>query len=161
VRSIASDLARSLRRGGFPCLIVVNGDFGNQAPLRAAARDAAAVDWPVLVIDYPGLEEIAALTCRSEPAAPGFYHADEVETSVVLAVRPDLVRMDLAQAAYPDIPATAGSTPMDLARISPSGVFGDPTPATPQTGEAILGLLTERAVALAQSFLDGLGLGLH
>ncbi len=72
VRSIVIDVGRGLRRSGFPCLIVVNGDFGNQAPLRVAARDLARKDnWPVLVIDYPGLDEVAAQVCETPPAGPG------------------------------------------------------------------------------------------
>lgn len=157
VRAIACDIARSLFRSGHPCLIIVNGDFGNQAPLRTAARDMArSPGWPVLVIDYPGLEEIAASVCRTAPAGPGFYHADEVETSVVLAVRPDLVHMDRAAAAYPDMPAAMGATPLDLSQVSPSGVFGDPTAASAATGNAILEQLTVRAVELSRTFLAGL-----
>jgi creatinine amidohydrolase len=157
VRAIAADIARSLRRSGHPCLIIVNGDFGNQAPLRTAARDLARdPGWPVLVVDYPGLEEIAGSLCTTSPVGTGFYHADEVETSVVLAVAADLVRMERAEAAYPAMPATVGATAVDLATVSPSGVFGDPTAATAETGAAILEQLTSRAVALVRAFLAGL-----
>lgn len=158
VRSIVTDVGRSLRRSGFPCLIVVNGDFGNQAPLRVAARDLARNDnWPVLVIDYPGLDEVAAQVCETPPAGPGFYHADEVETAAVLALRPDLVHLDRAVASYPEMPLTLGATPADLARLSPSGVFGDPRLATAAKGSTLLALLAERAVALARAFLADQG----
>jgi len=158
VRSIVTDVGRSLRRSGFACLIVVNGDFGNQAPLRVAARDLARNDnWPVLVIDYPGLDEVAAQVCETPPAGPGFYHADEVETSAVLALRPDLVHLGRAVASYPEMPLTLGATPTDLARLSPSGVFGDPRPADAGKGSTLLGLLAERAVALARAFLADQG----
>ena len=158
VRSIVIDVGRSLRRSGFACLIVVNGDYGNQAPLRVAARELARDDkWPVLVIDYPGLEEVAAQVCETSPAGPGFYHADEVETSAVLALRPDLVHLDRAVASYPEMPLTLGAAPADLARLSPSGVFGDPRPATAAKGGTVMALLAERAVALSRAFLSDQG----
>jgi creatinine amidohydrolase len=160
VRAIAVDICRSLKRAGFPCLIVVNGDYGNRAPLALAGRDvAAALGWPVLVVDYPGLAEAAAEVCETPPAGPGLYHADEVETSIVLALRPDLVHLERAAAGYPQVPATFGSVPTDMARISVSGVFGDPRPATAEKGHRLLELLGDRAVALARSFLTSLADG--
>jgi creatinine amidohydrolase len=155
VRAIAVDLCRSLQRGGFAGLIIVNGDYGNQAPLRLAARDVSrSMAWPVLVIDYPGLEAAAASVCDTPAAGPGFYHADELETSVVLALRPELVHTERATVGYPDMPLTLGSTPMGLDQVSPSGVFGDPRAADAGKGRRILDLLTENAVALARSFLE-------
>ncbi len=155
VRAIATDVGRSLKRTGFPCLIIVNGDWGNRAALGQAARDLAAGGWPVLVVDYPGLAEVASAVCETPAAGAGFYHADEVETSAVLALHPELVHMELAVAGYPEMPATLGSTPTDLSRLSPSGVFGDPRPATATKGHAILDALADRAVELVRSFLAG------
>jgi creatinine amidohydrolase len=153
-RALATDVCRSLQRQGFPCLIVVNGDFGNQAPLHQAARDAAATaGWPVLVLDYPGLAEAAVQVCETEPAAPGFYHADEVETSMILALAPELVHLERATAAYPRMPETLGATPIGLDRLSPSGVFGDPRPADAAKGMELLELLTDRALAVVRPFL--------
>lgn len=155
VRALASDVGNSLRRSGFRCLVIVNGDWGNQAPLHQAARDLTENhSWPVLVIDYPGLAEVASQVCSTPAAGPGFYHADEVETSVLLALQPDLVHMDRAVPCYPDMPATRGATPLDLARLSPTGVFGDPRPASAEKGVAILEALARSSIALASSFLE-------
>ncbi|PRY68819.1 creatinine amidohydrolase [Glaciihabitans tibetensis] len=159
VRAIATDIGSALAAQGARGFVIVNGDFGNQAPLKAAARALTSghvpgvPPLPTLVVDYPGFEEAAARFATTLPAGPGFYHADEVETSIVLAVRPEAVHMDKAEASYPDFPDTYPSLFTQLQEISPSGVFGDPRPATPETGEAILAALTLRAVDLVQSFL--------
>jgi len=153
VRSVVTDIGRSLRRSGFPCLIIVNGDYGNRAALQVASRGLREEGWSTLVIDYPGLEEIAAEVCETRPAGPGLYHADEVETSVLLALRPDLVHMDRALATYPEIPLTLGAVPTDLAQLSPSGVLGDPSSASAGKGAAILDALERRAVRLARAYL--------
>ena len=80
-------------------------------------------------------------------------HADEVETSIVLAVAPHLVWMERAQAS----PALTGGpmpgplTPTDAQspNYAPSGSFGDPTLASAAKGrffvEAILDDLREAA----------------
>jgi creatinine amidohydrolase len=160
VRHIALDICASLRTGGVPGLVVVNGDFGNQAPLKLAAREAKEqLGYPVLVIDYPGLAEVAAEVAESAPAGRGFYHADEVETSMVLAIEPAAVKMSEARAEYPQFPPTYGSVPASLREISTSGVFGDPRRATAEKGERILAALTERAWAVMEPFIAGLTSG--
>ena len=154
VRAIAFDICVGVRRSGFRCLIVVNGDFGNQAPLRLAAREAMSrLAWPMLVIDYPGLAEVAAEVCETEPVGAGIYHADELETSVMLAVRPAAVKMEECVAEYPSLPPSFGSVPTRMHELSRSGVFGDPRPASTAKGEQILAALTDRAVAVARAFL--------
>ena len=157
VRRIALDICASLRDGGVAGLVIVNGDFGNQAPLKLAAREAREqLGYPVLMIDYPGLAEIATEVSESAPAGHGFYHADEVETSMVLAIEPTAVKMARARAEYPRFPPGYGSTPIPLRQISRSGVFGDPRGATAEKGARILDALTERAWAIVESFLTGL-----
>jgi creatinine amidohydrolase len=157
VRHIALDICASLRRSAVAALVVVNGDYGNQAPLKLAAWEARdQLGYPVLVIDYPGLAEIAAEVSQTPSAGHGFYHADEVETSMVLAIEPDAVNMELAAAEYPRFPPAYGATPVPLRQVSASGVFGDPRGATAEKGERILSALTERAWDIMAPFIAGL-----
>jgi creatinine amidohydrolase len=154
VKAIALDISRSLHRAGWNVLVIVNGDFGNQAPLRLAARQAHdELNFPVLIVDYPGLAELAEAICESAPAGPGFYHADEVETSVMLALTPEWVRMDRAVAEYPSFPAFYGATPLSLADVSTTGVFGDPRRADAAKGQRLMDGLTERALQIVRPFL--------
>jgi creatinine amidohydrolase len=129
-------------------LILVNGHFGNRDPLTLATRALTAAGLPVLQVDYPGLDGLAARINDSPPAGHGFMHADEFETSVMLAVAPDAVRMNMAAPAYPDFPPSFGAEPWQLRDISPSGVFGDPRPATAAKGQAFLEGLTAQAQGL-------------
>jgi creatinine amidohydrolase len=156
VRRIALDICSSLRDGGVAGLVIVNGDFGNQAPLKLAAREAKdQLGYPVLMIDYPGLAEVAAEISETPPAGRGFYHADEVETSIVLAIEPAAVKMEEAREEYPAFPPTYGSVPIPLREISRSGVFGDPRRATAEKGERLLDALTERAWRVMEPFVAG------
>jgi creatinine amidohydrolase len=139
------DIARGLARIGVTGLITVNGHFGNRAPIAAASYPL-----PVLHLDYPGLEEAAAEFCVSKPAGPNFYHADEVETSMMLALAPEAVQMDRAVAEYPMFPADFGTRPMQLREFNSSGVFGDPRQATAATGEKIIDRVVRESVALIE-----------
>ena len=147
LRATIIDLARGLKRIGVAGLVTVNGHFGNRAPIASAIDALRPGGLPVLPLDYPGLEEAAAQFCVSKPAGPGFYHADEVETAMMLALAPDMVRMDLAAAEYPVFPEDFGTRPMQLRSFNSSGVFGDPRPATAATGEKIVGHIVSRSLA--------------
>ena len=133
---------------GVKGLITVNGHFGNREPINLAARALSEAGFPVLHLDYPRLEALAAELMESEPAGPGFYHADEVETSMMLALSPDTVRMDRAAPEYPAFPELFGSEPMKLSAFNKSGVFGDPRPATAEKGEALIGGIAAESLRL-------------
>jgi creatinine amidohydrolase len=156
--AIMIDIGTALAAQKLAALIVVNGHFGNQAPLEQASRVLAAEHGlPTLILNYPGIEEAAATFCESKPAAPGFFHADEVETSIVLKLKPDVVQMEHAEAEYPQFPATFGAAPMRLDTFCKSGVFGDPRPATAEKGALLLDALTDAALELTRAFLNQRG----
>ena len=148
LRAIIVDLGQGLRRMGVAGLVVVNGHFGNREPIALAARALAAAGLPVLHLDYPGLDRIADELADTAPAGPGFFHADEIETSMLLALSPDLVRMDLAVASYPSFPPTYGMEPIKLDSFNPAGVFGDPRTATAAKGEAIINRIVSNSLDL-------------
>lgn len=158
LRALIIDLGTDLKRQGIPALITVNAHFGNRDPIAQAARALADIEMPVLMLDHPGLEALAADLCDSPPAGPGFYHADEVETSMMLALRPEAVQMNKAAAEYPTFPPTFGIKPMQLREISASGVFGDPHPATADKGQLFLNGIADRALPLISAFMARHGL---
>ena len=158
IYALLIDIGNSLLTTGFKAIIVVNGHFGNHAPLELAVRDLTTRHHlPSLLLDYPGMAEIAGEVCESKPAAPTFFHADEFETSMMLALRPEAVHMDKAQAEYPVFPPTYGAESILIDTFNESGVFGDPRPATAEKGERILEMLTQENLRLANVFLDKLG----
>jgi len=83
-------------------------------------------------------------------------HADELETSLMLVLAPDLVDMSRAQASPPLKYATPGRlTPSDVSspNYSRSGSFGDPTLATRAKGEILLAAMVDDLIETVQSFL--------
>ena len=90
---VLHDLLESLIVGGFRRIFVINGHGGNNELIQLAARDlvlahpaniAAASYWTV------GAEALAAAQATATTELPG--HSGEFETSVMLALRPELVR---------------------------------------------------------------------
>ena len=148
LRASLIDIGRGLHRMGVRGLVTVNGHFGNREPIGLAARTLSELGLPVLHLDYPHLEALATEHMDSEPAGPGFYHADEVETSMMLALAPDSVRLDRAKPEYPDFPPLFGSEPMKLSAFNKSGVFGDPRPATAEKGEALIAGIAAESLRL-------------
>ena len=154
LRAMIEDIGAGCHRVGFRGLVIVNGHFGNRDPIALAARALLARGLPVMYLDYPGLEALAATICDSKPAGPGFFHADEVETAMMLALAPQAVDLPRAAPEYPQFPPTFGFEPIQLREFNSSGVFGDPRPATAEKGEALVaGIVVEsvRLIALWQA----------
>ncbi|MGA8117034.1 MAG: creatininase family protein, partial [Actinocatenispora sp.] len=86
LQAVLLDLARSVAAGGGRRLVIVNGHGGNRGVCHAAA--AAASTRHGLAVGY--LDYWTLLDASGDPRVPG--HAGEFETSMVLAVRPELVR---------------------------------------------------------------------
>ena len=155
VKALIMEIALSLKKTGVKALIIVNGHYGNRAPIELACRELKDNHhFSTLQLDYPGLERLASGICESKPAGMGFYHADELETSIVLALEPKTVRMDRAVSEYPNFPPTFGSEPIYLDDFNKSGVFGDPRSASIEKGERLLSGLAAEALKVIEPFLS-------
>ena len=83
-------------------------------------------------------------------------HAGDAETSLLLAILPDTVKMERAVAEYPPEPEGLLSLerklpiPWVTRDLSKSGVIGDPTPATKEKGDRILDSLSDGWVQVIQ-----------
>ncbi|GAA2387665.1 creatininase family protein [Dactylosporangium salmoneum] len=103
---VLAEVAQSLVRTGFPRVVFVNGHGGNENVLRAAADRLVhelALPATVAAVSYWAVApEALAAASNGMAAVPG--HAGDFEISLMLAVRPGLVR-DPAPAAGAGEPA--------------------------------------------------------
>jgi creatinine amidohydrolase len=152
LRAMIEDIGAGVHRIGAKALIIVNGHFGNREPIALAARTLAAAGLPTMHLDYPRMEALAAEICDSKPAGSGFFHADEVETAMMLALTPASVDLTRAEPEYPDFPPTFGLEPMQLREFNATGVFGDPRPATAEKGEALISGIVAESLRLIELF---------
>lgn len=148
VEAVIKDVAHSVARWGVKLLVLINGHDANNTSMKYAARELAdELDMSVLYLFYPNLNAVMQEHCVSE-TWNGMIHACEFETSLMLAVQPEQVRMELANREYPEIDPLYGKTTLSLGSISESGVFGDPVPATAEKGRAMLGKFADEMADL-------------
>lgn len=140
--SVLHDMAASVAQAGVRRLVLLNGHGGNGALLEVAARDIRAAHG--LVTAHASWFAFADLAPWPAEALAHDLHAGDLETSAMLAVRPDLVDMGRAQAGRVaplgegfglSGPLRPGWLVPDLA---PGGVMGDATAATAAKGQALV-----------------------
>jgi creatinine amidohydrolase len=153
--AVLMDIARSAAESGFRRLAFINGHGGNMAVLDAAARDIRAATGLMTFCLHPHLYVEPPFVITEQERRLGF-HAGELETSMVLALRPNLVDMSKAVTHFACFPPSAPPLfffgPAMTAWLSrdwsSSGVFGDATLGTVDKGEAILEAGAKRVAAL-------------
>jgi creatinine amidohydrolase len=149
-RDVLSSLTSSIERHGFKRMLIVNGHGGNIAALAAI---------------LPDLQRQSSLKIRittyfelAQPAMPailedqdGVRHACEAETSMMLALAPELVRGEALQAARG--PPHVHRRPLALGQyrsfrdFTASGVVGDARRASREKGEKLMAACVAAIVA--------------
>jgi creatinine amidohydrolase len=139
--AVLRDLGSSLASAGFQKLVLYNTHGGNTSLIDVMARDLRA-EFGLRTFALHGSGGIPFEGLAPQERAYGF-HAGEVETAFLLASVPELVDRSaytvnyIADIAKPEAlrpenaPAVFGWLTRDIA---PSGVLGDPRPATPEKG---------------------------
>lgn len=163
VRAV-TEIASCFVRHGFRHILILNGHGHNLDPVRLAARnirDSTSGEVIVAVANYMhfALSEIGGIR---ESGVGGIAHACELETSCMLAVRPEGVHMELAQKYVPvwkgSYFAMDVSVPRNVyvahhvADFSPTGVLGDPTLASKEKGERFLEAIAEKVADFIVDF---------
>ena len=131
LRSVLIELVRSAALT-FERIVFVNGHGGNIEALRAAVTQMRA--------------EGHAVSAWSPTIPDGDAHAGRTETALMLAIAPETVRLELAEAG--------NTTPIGelidelraggVVSASPNGVLGDPRGANAAEGETLLEMLTSQ-----------------
>ena len=138
--AIVADLVSSLAGGGFERIVLVPTHGGNFAPLAAAVERLPLEqrERVVAITDLGVFLRIAQLGEREfgVPLPEGGLHAGEWETSLMLAIHPELVRMDRAQPGFVGDPQDSIASLFDsgVDSISDNGAIGDPVRASADHG---------------------------
>jgi creatinine amidohydrolase len=151
-----TDIAESVAANGVRKLVLFNTHGGNTGLLDVVARDLR-VRLKMLVHSVPNwdqlpLEDVRGrdLLARFTPEERRFgIHAGQIETALMLALRPDLVRMDQAR----NFDSTAAARAQRYAilgnrhsakfawmaqDLNPAGAVGNARHATPEDGQALI-----------------------
>ena len=159
-----TDIGTSLARHGFRKVLLFNGHGSNVPFLDIAARNisnqteaiCAMASWWSLI----PRELFAELRESDYPG--GMAHGCELETSVLLHLRPDLVQIEKARRDINFAPSDffywdlQSPSPIIFqewfSRYSKTGTVGDPTKATKKKGEKFVSAVVGRLIALIKEF---------
>jgi creatinine amidohydrolase len=151
-------IVRSLHHHGTRKFLILDGGVSTHPPLRTLSSELhQELGIHLAVTNILGLgAEVEAEIEEQERGG----HADEMETSCMLALRPDLVHMDRAPREWqPIIPGAFGPTGIKKFHVggkmvTASGINGDATLATREKGEKLLAAMAQDIIDFVDHFID-------
>ncbi len=157
------EISAEILAAGCRTLFVLNTGISTLTPVqRALARLDTGKSMHLRIHEGPRYRHAAQQLAEQGHGS----HADELETSLMLALAPDLVDMTRAEASpalKQEVPGHLTPTDSNSPNYSRSGSYGDPTRATRAKGEVLLaamlddlneqvvGFVAERSAATARS----------
>lgn len=150
--AVLMEMADSVYRSGFRKLVLMNSHGGQPQIMQIAARDLHQkyedfLIFPLFTWQVPNVAE-ELLTAKELEYG---IHAGDAETSVMLSILPEQVKMDRAVAEYPhglpkdSLLSMEGTLPFAwvMRDLTKTGVLGDATVATKEKGDRILESLAD------------------
>lgn len=161
-KAMTLEYVDSLAAHGFETILAIPSHGGNFAPLRELAEETDGHVGDARLIAYTDLQEFVSVLAQvgqaeGVPAEVSGSHAGEAETSLVLAMRPDLVDMSEAVAGFtrPFDPETESRLFSEGTRaLSEVGVLGDSRPADARRGQRYLDALVDRLTLHFQACME-------
>ena len=158
--AVVRDIGASVAASGFKKLVLYNTHGGNTSLDDVMARDLRSeFGLRVFYLSGSGGAKIEGLSPQER--AYGF-HAGEYETALLLAATPELVDTTaytvnyIADIEKPELllPENGPATFAWLTRdIAPSGVMGDPNPATAENGERWIEVAATKVAAALEAMV--------
>lgn len=152
---LVAELCGSIVSMGAKKVFLLNGHGGNDVPVRAALRELKS-QFPKVRFVFASYWSLAAKTIKAvrESELGGIGHACEMETSLMLHLHPDRVKMPLAKRDGAKHRDQYRKSDMQYGRpvyfvsefheVTKSGVIGHPDLATAAKGRKFLdGIVTE------------------
>jgi creatinine amidohydrolase len=156
------EIGESVYRSGFRKLLMVNGHGGQPQVIEMAARELRLRHGDYLIVPHFTwrVPHVAGRYLSDQEKALAM-HAGHAETAITMALAPDTVHMERAQANYPPPFPSKLLSPDGRPAVAwvardfgPTGVIGDPCAATPEQGAAILESLANSWAAAIQEFYE-------
>ena len=159
---VLKEIGASVARSGFRRFVILNGHGGNTEIIDFVIRDIREQTGLLVFALHLYLRVATPSAGLTEAEKVYGIHAGDVETSILLRCRPDLVKRELAPASLPahlqtlKYPPFMG--PLTFAwltqDITPTGVLGDATQADPAKGERFLSDAAAETADLLREIAD-------
>ena len=154
--ALLRNLCRSIRHHGFRRIFLLNGHGGNIAALNVICSELVRELEGLRVVSgtYWTLPEVAEKFAEILEVQQNVRHAGEAETSMMLALEPELVDQSILNQAdgTPEIPfyGSGVSRWVSFKEVSANGVIGSPSVATAAKGELLLEVASEGIAGVLQ-----------
>ncbi|WP_090799292.1 creatininase family protein [Paenibacillus sp. GP183] len=151
ITSVIKEVLQEVIRNGIKKIIIINGHDGNIAPIELAAR-AVKVQYPDVVIASLNDWWVAAgkmIPPGTFEVWDGMGHAGEGETSMGLALFPELMQMEHAKGVVPKLPGHV-DIKWRFEELTDTGASGDPSVGTVEKGK----LLEKAVVDVMVNFIN-------
>ncbi len=155
--AMVEQIVASLARNGAQRFLILNTGVSTTGPLTIAANYLAATGIRIVLANIADLGHVADRAIENLIGS----HANEHETSMLLAVDASVVRMNKAVSEiqpWMQSDAVVPRGPIQrekggVGAYSPSGVIGDPTRATAAKGKAILSAIVTDVVRMIREWV--------
>jgi len=147
------DICKSMNGYGMRKFYVLNTGVSTLVPLKAAAEELSKLG---IVLRYLNVLDVDSKLPKGLLSQEGGTHADEGETSEMLYIAPDIVKMSKAVKDYDPRPGRKGLTrdPKGKGVYSPTGIWGDPTLATKDKGRIIVEMTVKEIIGQIKQLMD-------
>ena len=136
------DIIESIAKHGSNTIVIFNTGISTIKPLEKVIAESPFKEKLNLINVYSG-KRVQAVTDEFEEQSAG-GHADEIETSIMLAIDSKLVDMKKAEPGLENIMrGPLNRTNPDKPNYSPSGSMGNPTFASQDKGEKVLAAIID------------------
>lgn len=134
-RDTVVDICQSLAAYGPRRFYVLNTGVSTLRALRPAA---AVLAQDGLLLHSTDFRTVAGSVVQEIAEQAGGSHADEIETSMMLYIAPELVDMSLAADDYHPAEGGLSRDPQGGGAYSPTGIYGNATLATREKGQRVV-----------------------
>lgn len=163
---VIKEICISLLKFGIKDIIILNSHHGNMGALHYVAQDVTNYFFSNSIDDIKNRSENLSECLKKDKGInfinywhlmEKFDHAGEIETSIILAIKPDLVKLDRVTpepAKYFDMDTVENgiktskelkvayssvmNVPGSFRKITGSGIWGDPNKGSPEKGNRLL-----------------------
>lgn len=153
LKRILRDILCSLEDQGVRNIVLMSGHNGNMPILKDLARELMdEFGWRNIWYFPMAMSRDVAKLIKT-PIPMNVAHAGEIETAMMLYLRPELVDLSKATKEFPRAPEEFAYRPMHWNEVMETGSFGDGGAATVELGKALIESAVDTTAALIDRLL--------
>lgn len=154
LKRVACEMVEGLHSQGIQTVLFLSG-HGDQVDLLEEVSEELQQNLNMKVaVLYPFFTESEIVKrfneIKTSKSLYDIFHAEELETSLMLAISPHLVQFSEAKMEYPEISKNQFESGEGLGILSKYCVFGDPTVATAEKGKKFIAIMLEELGRILQ-----------